>query len=141
MSTPAEFLLVRLGTRKVGLPIEHVVAVEALGAVHPVPAAEPSCRGVTSTRGRLMPVLDLAELIGGSVADTGGTAILLTIEGRTMCMEVDDAEAIMRGIPLPLPPGESLPWASAVVRLTGELIPLVDLTALGERLTTPEAPL
>ena len=138
MSRSMEFLLVRLGVRRVGLPIHHVIAVEALGTVHPVPATEPSCRGVTSTRGRIMPVLDLAGLIGVEPGDIGGTSIVLTIDGRSLCMEVDDAVAIMRGDLLPLPKGESLPWASAVVRITDGLIPLVDLAALGERLTIPE---
>lgn len=139
MKQDCEFLLVRLGSRRVGLPIDFVIAVEALGPVHPVPAAEPACRGVTSTRGRILPVLSLAALVGADGDEGGGTAILLSINGKNMCVEVDDAEAIIRGDPLPLPPGESLPWASGVVRLSDGLIPLVDLDAVGERLTIPEA--
>ena len=138
MNEGHQFLLVRLGTRLVGLPIELVVAVEALGAVHPVPTAEPSCRGVTMTRGRIIPVLSLATLIGAAPGDAGETAILLSINGKNMCVEVDDAEAIIRGDPLPLPRGESLPWASGVIRLSEGLVPLVDLEAVGERLTIPE---
>lgn len=139
MKQASEFLLVRLGARRVGLPIHFVIAVEALGSVHPVPTVEPACRGVTLTRGRILPVLALAALIGTEAGDAGGTAILLSIDGKSMCVEVDDAEAIIRGEPLPLPPGESLPWASGVVRLSDGLIPLVDLAAVGERLTIPEA--
>jgi chemotaxis signal transduction protein len=139
MRNKEEFLLVRLGSRRVGLPINLIVGVEALGPVHPVPASEPACRGVTTTRGRLIPVLALSELIGVAAGNTGGTAVILSIQGRTLCLEVDDAEAIIRGDPLPLPKGESLPWASGVVRLTDGLIPLVDLDAVGERLTIPEA--
>jgi chemotaxis signal transduction protein len=139
MKSSTEYLLVRLGSRRVGLPIDFVVAVEALGPVHPVPTAEPSCRGVTMTRGRILPVLALAGLIGAEAGGDGGTAILLTIDGRSMCVDVDDAEAIIRGDPLPLPKGESLPWASGVIRLSDGLIPLVDLAAIGERLTIPEA--
>jgi chemotaxis signal transduction protein len=139
MSQSAEFLLVRLGNRRVGLPVDHVTAVESIGTVHPVPTSEPACRGVTSTRGRLMPVLLLAGLIGAESAENGGTGVVVTLDGRSLCMEVDDAEAIVRGEVLPLPSGESLPWASAVVRMSEELIPLVDLAALSERLTIPEA--
>jgi chemotaxis signal transduction protein len=139
MKEAAQFLLVRLGARRVGLPIDFVVAVEALGAIHPVPTAEPACLGVTMTRGRIIPVLALAGLIGTEAVDAGGTAILLSIGGRSLCVEVDDAEAIIRGDPLPLPKGESLPWASGVVRMSDGLIPLVDLAAVGERLTIPEA--
>jgi chemotaxis signal transduction protein len=139
MKSTSEFLLVRLGSRRVGLPIDYVIAVEALGPVHPVPTAEPACRGVTMTRGRIVPVLALADLIGADAGDGGGTAILLSIDGKGMCVDVDDAEAIIRGEALPLPRGESLPWASGVVRMSDGLIPLVDLAAVGERLTLPEA--
>jgi hypothetical protein len=58
--------------------------------------------------------------------------------GRHLCFEVDEAEAIVQGELLPLPPGESLPWASGVVRRPEGLVPLLDLDALNERLTTPE---
>ena len=139
MKETREFLLVRLGSRRVGVPIDSIIAVEALGAVHPVPTTEPACRGVTTTRGRILPVMNLADLIGAASGEGGGTAILLAIHGRSMCMEVDDAEAIIRGDLLPLPKGEALPWASGVVRLSDGLIPLVDLDAVGERLTIPEA--
>jgi purine-binding chemotaxis protein CheW len=139
MSASRGFLLVRLGSRRLGLPVDRVIAVESLGAVHPVPAAEPACRGVTTMRGRILPVLSLAALIGAAEADAGGTAILLQVGARNMVVEVDDAEAIIQGTPLPLPPGETLPWASGVVRLPEGLIPLVDLDAVGERLTIPEA--
>ena len=139
MSESNEFLLVRLGTRRVGLPIGFVLAVEALGEVHPVPTAEPACRGVTMTRGRILPVLLLATLIGAAASDPGQTAILLSINGKDVCLEVDDAEAIIREEPLPLPKGEALPWASGVIRLNDGLVPLVDLEAVGERLSIPEA--
>jgi chemotaxis signal transduction protein len=139
MSETGEFLLVRLGARLVGLPIGFIIAVEALGPIHPVPTSEPACRGVTRTRGRIMPVLSLADLIGQTGDVTGGTAILLVLSGKSLCLEVDDAESIIRGNPLPLPREEALPWASGVIRLTNELIPLVDLEAIGERLTIPEA--
>jgi chemotaxis signal transduction protein len=139
MKEGSEFLLVRLGARRVGLPIAFVIAVEALGDVHPVPTAESACRGVTMTRGRIIPVLSLTTLIGAAGGEPGQTAILLSINGKSMCVEVDDAEAIIRGDPLPLPKGESLPWASGVIRLSDGLVPLVDLEAVGERLTIPEA--
>jgi chemotaxis signal transduction protein len=139
MTEGNEFLLVRLGTRRVGLPIGFVIAVEALGTVHPVPTSETACRGVTMTRGRILPVLSLAMLIGSAPGEPGQTAILLSITGKNVCMEVDDAEAIIRGEPLPLPKGESLPWATGVIRMSDGLVPLVDLEAVGERLTIPEA--
>jgi chemotaxis signal transduction protein len=129
--------MVRLGDRRLGLPIGNVIAVEAVGDVHPVPASDPACRGVTSSRGRLMPVLSLRTLVDG---EGGGelTAIVLQLGQRFCCLLVDDAEAIVEGDLLPVPPGESLAWATAVVRRPEGLVPLLDLTALGERLSTSE---
>lgn len=129
--------MVRLGERRLGLPIGNVIAVEALGAVHPVPARDPACQGVTSTRGRLMPVLSLRRLIDAQPADEL-TAIVLELDGRFCCLVVDEAEAIVEGDLLPVPPGEGLSWATAVVRRPEGLIPLLDIAALGERLTTSE---
>lgn len=139
MSRSADFLLVRLGNRRVGLPISDVIAVEDVGLVHPVPTSDPSCLGVTSSRGRLVPLVSLGRLIDQQSPETGGTAIVIEIAGRTLCVEVDEAEAIVHGELLPLPPGESLPWAFGVVRRPEGLVPLIDLAAVGERLTIPEA--
>lgn len=131
------FLMVRLGDRRLGLPISNVIAVEALGTVHPVPARDPACRGVTASRGRLMPVLSLRTLVEGEGGDEL-TAIVLQLGQRFCCLLVDDAEAIVEGDLLPVPPGESLAWATAVVRRPEGLVPLLDITALGERLSTSE---
>ena len=137
MTGSPEFLLVRLGARRLGLPIDNVVAVEALGTVHPVPASDPACRGVTNTRGRLMPVLSLRALVEDPAGDES-TAIVLQLDGRFCCLSVEDAEAIVEGDLLPVPQGETLSWATAVVRRPEGLIPLLDIAALGERLSTPE---
>jgi hypothetical protein len=47
---------------------------------------------------------------------------------------VDDAEDVVREPALPVPPGESLPWASAVARRRGALVPILDLDALGDHI-------
>ncbi|MEO8295404.1 MAG: chemotaxis protein CheW [Gemmatimonadota bacterium] len=138
MSNAADFLLVRLGLRRVGIPILAVIAVESVGEIFPVPTSDVSCRGVTMMRGRLMPLVRLGGLIDNTSPETGGTAVVLQIGGRHLCLEVDEAEAIVRGELLPLPPGESLPWAAGVVRRAEGLVLLLDLEALSGRLSAPE---
>ncbi|MGH7607991.1 MAG: hypothetical protein ACREME_11695, partial [Gemmatimonadales bacterium] len=54
--------------------------------------------------------------------------------GRQVALEVDDAEAVVREDALPVPHGQSLPWAAGVAEQNGTLVPILDLDALGERI-------
>lgn len=51
-----------------------------------------------------------------------------------MAFEVDDADEVVRVAALPLPDGESLPWAVGVAPRGDGLVPVLDLDALGERI-------
>jgi chemotaxis signal transduction protein len=70
--------------------------------------------------------------------ERGRAAVLVEVgagEGaRSVAFEVDDADDVVREQALPVPPGESLPWASGVARRRGALIPILDLDALGDRI-------
>src|SRR5256885_17252309 len=71
-------------------------------------------------------------------AQRGRTAVLVEIgtgEGvRRVAFEVEDADDVVREVALPVPRGESLPWASGVARRRGALVPILDLDALGDRI-------
>ncbi len=56
-------------------------------------------------------------------------------DGRTVPFEVDDADEVVFEDPLPVPNGWDLPWALGVARLNEELIPVVDVATLVDRLT------
>ena len=136
------WLLVRAGGRRVGLALDQVIEVLDLGPVYPVPSIEPAVRGVTSSRGRIVPLLHLASLLDGSrVADSaGGTAVMLRLGGRRVCLEVDDAEEVLREPGLPVPEDASLPFAVAVARQADGIVPLLDLTAVGARISETATP-
>ncbi len=131
-----QFLVVHAGGRAIGLPVEHLEAVTVPGAVAAVPSLEPAVRGVATMRGAVLPVVHLAALLAGQrcPADVASTAIVVTVEGRRLCLEVDDAEVVQRGESLPVPPDRAVPWAAALVRHGKELLPLLDLAALSARL-------
>ena len=97
------WLLVRAGERLVGLRLEQVVEVLDLGPVHPVPCLDPAVRGVTSSRGRILPLVHLATLLGGA-GGPGGTAVLVRLDSRRLCIEVDEAEEVLREPGVPVPP-------------------------------------
>ena len=131
------WLLVRAGGRRVGLALDQVIEVLDLGPVYPVPSTEPAVRGVTSSRGRMVPLIHLASLLDGHAvaASEGGTAVMLRLGGRRVCLEVDDAEEVLREPGLPVPPDISLPFAVAVARQADGVVPLLDLTAVGARIS------
>jgi len=137
--TAEGWLLVRAGERRVGLMLEQVVEVLDLGPVHPVPSLDPAVRGVTSSRGRIVPLVHLATLLGGT-GGQGGTAVLISLDSRRVCVEVDDAEEVLREPGLPVPPDVSLPFAVAVARRPDGIVPLLDLSAVGTRIAETATP-
>lgn len=133
------WLLVRAGGRRVGLALGQVTEVLGLGPVHPVPATDAAVRGVTSVRGRLVPLVHLATLLG-SMGGEGGTAVLMQLGGRRVCVEVDDAEEVLREPGLPVPSDVSLPFATAVARRPEGIVPLLDLSPVGTRIAETATP-
>jgi chemotaxis signal transduction protein len=130
------FLLVRAGNRRVGLPLSQVIEVTQLGPVHPVPSVEPAVRGVVAVQGRMVPVAHLGALLEGSAypVKTENLAVVVMLDDRRLCLEIEEAEIIVRQPAMPVPPGETLPWAIGVARHEDGLVPLLDLSALGSRL-------
>ena len=137
MTETASFLLVTAGGRLVGLPVESLVAVADFPPPHRVPSSEPALRGVATVRGELMPVVHLGAFLDGGTCppSVGDAGVVIEVNGVRLCLEVDEADVVVRDAVLPLPPGSALPWARAVARRSGRLVPLLDLSALGARLS------
>src|SRR2546425_5561001 len=134
------YLLVRVDGKAYGLPLARVLEVGDLAEVLDVPRALPAMRGLTPLRGRLVPVVHLGALLGERTPppERGRAAVLVTLgagEGsRQVAFEVDDADDVVREAALPVPRGESLPWASGAARRRGALGPILDLDALGDHI-------
>jgi chemotaxis signal transduction protein len=126
---------VRTGSRLVGLELAHVVEVMQVNSIHPVPSREPAVRGVTDVHGRITPVLHLGALLEAEVrpADFGNLVVVVLVDGRKVCLEIDEAQLVVREPALPVPAGSTLPWAIGVARRPEGLVPLLDLTALSSR--------
>ena len=129
------FLMVRSGKLRVGLELAHVLEVIQIGAIHPVPTREPAVRGVTDVRGRMTPVVHLGTLLqaGDGPDGTGDLVVVVTVEGRRLCLQIDDAEIVVRQAALPVPQGTNLSWAIGVARHPEGLVPVLDLAALSSR--------
>ncbi|MGH7537036.1 MAG: chemotaxis protein CheW [Gemmatimonadales bacterium] len=130
------FLLVRADRRAYGLPLDRVVEVGDLTEVLEVPRAEAAVRGLTPLRGRLVPLVHLAAFLsqGEPPPERGRAVVLVTLGSQLVAFEVDDAEEVVREAPLPLPHGETLPWATGVAPHSDGLVPILDLDALGARI-------
>jgi chemotaxis signal transduction protein len=136
MKGSAGFLLVQCGGRRIGLPVAQISEVIQLGDVRPVPVVARAVRGVVAVHGRMMPLIHLSALLNGeqAISSPGNVGVVALVEGRRVCLEVDEAEILVRDPGLPVPPGEALPWALGVARYADALVPLLDLTALKTRL-------
>jgi chemotaxis signal transduction protein len=137
MKAPGGYLLVLCGGRRIGLPLAQVLEVVQLGDIRAVPVVGRAVRGLVAVQGRMMPLIHLSALLHGDQPSLspGKVGVVAEVEGRRVCLEVDDAEILVRDPALPVPPGETLPWAIGVARHADGLVPLLDLAALSTRLT------
>lgn len=138
------YLLVRAEGKAYGLPVASVLEVGDATEVLSIPRKLPAILGLTPLRGRLVPLIHLGAFLTGSdapaapTAREGGVRTVVLVElgasGRQVAFAVDDADAVVREQPLPVPRGQTLPWASGVGEQAGELVPILDLDALGDRI-------
>lgn len=131
-----QYLLVHAGGRAIGLEVAEVLEVVDLAATFAVPTTDMAVRGVVAVRERLVPVVNLSTVLWGGDAPTlrGEIGVLARAGRQRICLEVDSAEAVLAEEVVPVPAGESLPWALGVARRDGMLVPILDLKALGVRL-------
>lgn len=133
------FLLVRAGGRNFGLPVGVLEAVADAGSIAPVPARETSLVGVATFRGEMLPVLSLARLLAPAGAELPAVempmAVVLNANGQRLCLEVDHADLVIEGEPMTVPADRAVPWSRSVLRHDEKLVPLLDLSLLGARLS------
>src|SRR3989440_12387195 len=114
------YLLVRAEGKSYGLPVGRVLEVGDATEVLDVPRALPAVRGLTPLRGRLVPLIHLGAFLAGRAAPSeprkGYTIVLVELGGRQVAFEVDDADAVVREQPLPVPRGQTPPWAIGVAQ-------------------------
>jgi len=130
------YLLVRSEGKSYGLPVGRVLEVGDAKEVLDVPRNLPAVRGLTPLRGRLVPLIHLGAFLAGRAApaESGRTVVLVELGGRQVAFEVDDADAVVRENAMPVPRGQSLPWASGVAEQDGALVRSLDWAALGDRI-------
>ncbi len=130
------YLLVRSNGSALGLLLEDVLEVVDTPHILAIPGSKAAVRGVTNHRDRMITVAHLSALLHDAIPpdEIGRTAVVVSCLGIPVAFEVDDAEEVVRGDPLPVPPGRRLPWASGIAQHGDEVVPVVDMNAAGGRL-------
>ncbi len=132
---PADQLVVcALGAEQYGLPVEQVREILRYAEPRPVTSELPSMRGVIGLRGRLVPVHDLAVLLGLPDLTVGApqpaTAKLVIVDGgeEPAALLVDDVVEVLRVDEAQLEP---VPSGSGLIARVGErLVLLLDAAEL-----------
>lgn len=125
-------LVVSLG-RGYGLRMEAVREVVPVPPAHRLPGAPEAVAGLVNVRGRIVTVLDLAAVLGGSAPETAESRlVLLEHRGRVVGVSVDEVRRLVRVDPdTLLPVGEDAhEIVYGIGESEGDEFGMIDLDAL-----------
>jgi two-component system chemotaxis response regulator CheV len=88
------YLRLRVAAEAYAMPVEFVREVFELGRVEAVPGARPEILGVRNVRGQIVPVADLAPLLGLARAVPPGRLLLAEAGGRQAGLAVDEVSGV-----------------------------------------------
>ncbi len=86
-------LIVRSGTHVLALDAASVREVVRLTQLTPVPLAPPALRGLASLRGRVVPVVSVARMLGDAGEGTGAQRMVVLRREDPIALAVDDVDA------------------------------------------------
>src|SRR5690606_15280634 len=123
------FILCDLAGATYGIPSREITHLEMVGAVTPVPNAPPFVEGVVSTRGQVIPVLNLRARFGFPKipVDVRARVVVLRSGGRSVGLLVDGAREFAS-----IPEDGIRPPPEDIAQISGEY--LEGLAEVGERL-------
>jgi purine-binding chemotaxis protein CheW len=85
----AVYVRLRVASEVYAIPVEHVNEVTWLGAITAVPGSLPEMLGVRNLRGRILPVVDLALLLGITRAAPPTRLLVAEAGGRDAGFAID----------------------------------------------------
>jgi purine-binding chemotaxis protein CheW len=84
------YVRVRVGAEAYALPVEHVVEVSELGNVTPMPGTSAATLGVCNLRGEVIPVYDLARVMGLPRETLAARLLVAEDRGERVGLAIDD---------------------------------------------------
>jgi chemotaxis signal transduction protein len=122
-------VLLRLGEERYALAVDDVLEVGTVSDPAPLPGAPPGVVGLQNLRGDVVPLLDLAALVGAGPRERGEAMVVVEQGGRRAALAVD---AVLEVAPLEEEgPSrhEAAPLRSSVL-VGGSLVGVLDTKAL-----------
>jgi purine-binding chemotaxis protein CheW len=115
----------RVGAESFALPVTQVLEVAELGELAPVPGAPPSVLGVRNLRGQVLPVIDLAAVLGTTGSNRADKLVIAEEAGRRAGLAIDQVTDV-GDLAGPMQESDS-PFLSGSTLTNGELIGIVDV--------------
>lgn len=126
---------VRAGNEHYALPVDGVLEVAEFGDVTPVPGADPAVLGVRNLRGQVIPVLDLAALLGVPGRHAPQRIVVAEHAGRRAGLAVESVSEVgFVGEPTE---AVDSPYLRGATFIDGALVGVVDLATALDALTGP----
>jgi two-component system chemotaxis response regulator CheV len=125
------YVRVKAAGEAYAVPVDHVLEAAELGQVRAVPGARPELLGIKSVRGQILPVVDLARLLGVHRAAPPARLLVAEARGFRVGFAIDEVTGIgdlgePEELSEPAPGTESGLLAGATLS-DGELVGVVDV--------------
>jgi purine-binding chemotaxis protein CheW len=88
------YVRLRVAAEAYAIPVTQVRGVSDLGQVTPVPGSPPGVLGVRNLRGQLVPVIDLAVMLGISRVGAPGYLLVAQAQGEQAGLAIDAVSGV-----------------------------------------------
>ena len=88
------YVRLRVAAEAYAIQVTQVREVSGLGEVTPVPGAPPGVLGVRNLRGQLVPVIDLAAVLGISRVGAPGYLLVVQVNGDQAGLAIDAVSGV-----------------------------------------------
>lgn len=141
MLTTIKVVVFQVGTEEYAIPIEHVISIEKMEGITPIPHLPVYVKGIVKVRGELLPVLDFEEILyhRSIQSNEHSRMIVLKTDDLSIGVLVNDAKEIIDIgkedlKQLGLVAFNKTSYFSAVANLDSRLITMIDPSKLVQSL-------
>lgn len=122
-------LSIRVGNEALALRVSEVASLHLAGKIVPLPTAAPGLLGVVGIRGRVVPVYDLATVLGREPGASLRWVVLTGIPTVALAFEVFDRQARIPTASV-VTTGQDERFVRAVATIDGAARPILDIASL-----------